>query len=230
MPPEQWAICPHAFDPIITRELFDRAQIALANLTCRLSDEELLLRLRRVLSAHGKLTSDIIQRSQLCPGVHTYYKRFGGLLNAYTRLGYSTPELSAQATTRQRALLIRNDLVRSIQECFPGQIEEVRASKRFRALLKHRGTGLLISVVIARYRPTRRGQIRWLVEAPVRERSGITVIALLDENNASVTALRVFPQLDFKGLSMHVGEQSQWLQSGLQLEKISDLLRVIERG
>ncbi len=226
---ENWATCPNAFQPIITHELFLRAQVALASLTCRLTDEQLLERLKPVLKAHGKLNFDIIQNSRLCPSGYTYYQRFGGLLNVYARLGYSTPELSAQATSRQRMMLIRNDLIKNFVEGFPDQIQEARVSKRFRAMLRYCRTGLLISVVIARHCPTGRGKSRWLVETPKSERKRMTVLALLGEQNTSIESLRVFSKMDFKRLSIHVRADSEWLRSGEPLEAISEFLEVVHR-
>src|SRR5580698_2367860 len=42
LPVKQWAICPNAFEPIISQGLFVRAQQEFANYTCRLTDEQLL--------------------------------------------------------------------------------------------------------------------------------------------------------------------------------------------
>ena len=169
-PPEEWATCPNAFEPIINPDLFDRAQAAVAGLTIHLSDEDLLDRLRKVLCAHGSLTHDIIDTSRMCPGATTYCHRFGNLLNAYIRLGYSRPELFSSASSRQRIALIRSAFIRSVLELYPEQIREVRQNRRHRALLKCRRTGLLISVLIASCYRTKHGEIYWLVEPPKNER------------------------------------------------------------
>ena len=168
LPKERWAICQKAFQPIITPDLFDRAQRRIASFTHNLSDEQLLERLRRLLASHGKLTYKIIDKSRSCPGATTYYSRFGGLLNVYQRLGYNTPELSSQASLRQRNLLVRSNLIKSLIEAFPGEIQEVRKSRRFRALLRYRKTGLLIAVVLAQYGKDTVGHY-WRIDAPRRE-------------------------------------------------------------
>ena len=149
VPKERWAICYKAFQPIIAPDLFDRAQERIANFTHNLSDEQMLERLKPLLASHGKLSNKIIDKSRSCPGATTYYARFGGLLNVYQRLGYSTPELSSQASIRQRKLLVRSTLMKSLFDAIPGEIQEVRKSRRFRALLRYRKTGLLIAVVLA---------------------------------------------------------------------------------
>jgi DNA invertase Pin-like site-specific DNA recombinase len=182
LPVRQWAICPNAFEAIIPLGLFVRVQQEFANYTCRLTDEQLLERLRQIHKAHGRLSGDIIEKSRTCPGLSTYNKRFGGLLSIYARLGYDAPERSAEITIRQSILLLRRSLIKRIVESFPEEINEVRKNGRFRSLLRYRKTGLLISVIVAKYCPTKLGN-SWMVPAPMSERKRPTVLALLNENN-----------------------------------------------
>jgi len=148
LPLQQWAIRENAFQPIISQELFLRAQQRFANF--RLSDEQMLDRLRQLHRSHGKLTGKIIYRSPLCPGLSTYHTRFGGLLGVYSRLGYDSPELRARVTTRQSLLLLRRTIIKTFVDTFPNDIEKVPKTRRLRSLLRLRKTGLLISVAMGR--------------------------------------------------------------------------------
>lgn len=56
----QWVIKPDAFAAIVDQKLFDRAQAAIHKRLARRADEELLHKLRRLLSAKGELSADII--------------------------------------------------------------------------------------------------------------------------------------------------------------------------
>ena len=154
--PEQWAVCPNAFRPLVSAELFERARKRLANVSYRLSNEQLLERLQSVSAEKGKLTCKVIQESRLCPSAEVYRSRFGGLMNVYALLGYNTSASIAQATARLRGMIVRRLLIQQFLDCFAGQLEEVRATKRFRPVLRVRKTGLLISVVMARFQPTAR--------------------------------------------------------------------------
>src|SRR5205814_5622258 len=116
----------------------------------------------------------------------------------------------------------------SFVESFPEEIQEVRANRHFRSLLRYRKTGRLISVVLARCCPTKTGT-SWLAEAPRRERKRVTVMALLDETNTSVQTLRVFPRLIMKDLQFRIRANSEWLTSGEPLERVSDFLEVMRR-
>lgn len=224
LPLEHWQVHPNAFQGIVSRELFVCAQEVFANLTIRLTDEQLLQRLKETLTAYGKLTSKIIDQSRLCPGATTYNRRFGGLLAAYARLGYDTPERLGQSTSRLRALVLRDSIVNNVVQAFPGQIEQVSRSKRYKPLLRYRRSGLLISVVIARCHPTPSG-LSWRVHAPRSERDRTTVVALLDQNNSAIQSLKVFPNAP----RMRVRLDNGTLCGTIQLEKITDLLEVLKQ-
>ena len=229
-PAEHWAICSNAFRAIVSPELFERARKRLANVTYRLTNEELLDRLRSVFAENGKLTSKIIQASPLCPGADTYRKRFSGLMNVYALLGYNTSELLAQATARLRGMIVRRLFIQQFLDCFAGQIEEVRATKRFRPLLRVRKTGLLISVVVARFQPTTRTrQPRWFIEPSSYERKRVSILGLMDERNASVTSMKVFRKMDYpNATNLKFRLDNDWWRTGEPLEKVADSLDVLK--
>jgi DNA invertase Pin-like site-specific DNA recombinase len=226
LPVRQWAVCPDAFEAIISQRLFTRAQQEFANYTCRLTDEQLLERLRQIHEARGRLSGEIIEKSRICPSLSTYNKRFGGLLSVYARLGYNAPERSAEVTTRQRVLLLRRSLINNIVETFPGEVDEVRRNGRFRSLLRFKKTGLLISVMVGRCCRTKLG-VSWLVQAPMSERKRTTVLVLLNESNASIKSLTVLPRLVSSYSHVRLRGKSELLRTGQPLEELSDLLTVV---
>lgn len=229
--PEHWAVCPNAFRPILNAELFERARKRLANVSYRLSNEQLLKRLKSVTAESGKLTCKVIEKSSLCPSVEVYRRRFGGLMNVYAMLGYNTSELIAQATARLRGMIVRRLFIRQFLDCFGGQLDEVRPTRRFRSVLRVRKTGQLISVVVARFQPTTRTrQPRWFIEIPKSERKRVAILGLMDESNASITTMRVFRNMEYPNLtSLKFGLDSEWLQAGERLQNVSDFLEVLTR-
>jgi DNA invertase Pin-like site-specific DNA recombinase len=230
VPYEQWEICRNAFPPIISTELFIRAQQTFANITCRLTEEQLLERLRHTFKAYGQLSARIIDESRLCPGTSTYYQRFGGMLNVYARLGYDTPQARVgQAANRVRGLLMRDALMKQILETFPGQIEEVRRKSRLKPLLRYRKTGLLIAVVVTWCYPTKTGA-SWRIRHRVTQFTRPTIVGLLDRRNRKIESLRVFPRLSNQQLNIRYGPIQDSPRTGLALENISDLFSVLKRA
>ena len=65
------------------------------------SDEDLLDELRRLHAVRGKLTSSLIEASQITRPPQAYIRRFGSLIAAYGRIGYEVSE-------RQRVTLSRS--------------------------------------------------------------------------------------------------------------------------
>ena len=227
-PPQEWVVRNDAFEAIVEQDLFERAQAVFSQFTCHLSDDQMLDRLRVILSERGKLSSEIIQDSRSCPGLTTYYKRIGGLLNAYTRLGYLRPDLMAEATSRQRLMLLRANLIKDLIVQSGGELQEFRPGRVYRALLKRRRTGLLISVVLVRCYSGCGRSPRWIVQPPMSERKRVSVLAFLDESNSRILQGRVFPRISERKKAMHVAENSQWLNSGLLLQGTTDILSAID--
>ena len=223
-PPQQWITCTAAFEPIISRNIFERAQRAFASFPRNLTNEELLERLRAVLKEHGKLSGEIIERSPLCPSLTTTRSRFGSLNNVYDRLGLPLRN-RASSLFRQRWQTLRNDLIKSIVEEFPNDLETSRSGPRFRPRLKCRKTGLLVSVLIANCSPTQAGKLRWLVHPPQYERERLIVIAFLNQDNTMIERSLAFDNVPFK--RTQVSESSEWLRSGIPLKQASDFLNII---
>jgi uncharacterized MAPEG superfamily protein len=124
-------------------------------------------------------------------------------------------------------MLLRRELIRDMVEESSGEFQEFRSSRVFRALLKRRQTGLLVSVVLARCYPTVKRGLRWIVEPPQKERKRVTVLALLDKTNASINEMRVFRMLPASRMAYHVGVNSEWLNAGAVLYRPADLLRIV---
>jgi DNA invertase Pin-like site-specific DNA recombinase len=230
VPRENWVISETRFEPIVSKELFDRAEKAFADLTHRLTNEEVLDKLRVILRENGRLTRTLIERSPACPGLTTYYRRFGGLRNVYAQLGLRSREEAAHLLSkRQNLLFVRDALAQLILEKFPDQLIAVRRSRRFRIRLKVRSTGLLISVVIGRWHPTRGGRIRWTFCIPESERKNLAVVALLAEDNESVRELRVMPHTKYSTRQLQVQEGSDWFSEGERVGSLDDLLEAANR-
>ena len=159
--------------------------------------------MRRVLREHGKLTSRVIERSRLCPGLTNVQPRFGGLLNIYARIGYEAPRQRAYCSLRQRGLVLRGAFMKNLYDTFPNQFQEVRQNNRFKPLLRYRKTGLLISLIFAR-NSTNRYEKAWIVETPKGKRQHTTLLVLLDVHGSGVESLWLFRSCSDR-LSPHAG-------------------------
>ncbi len=89
-PKSDWVRTPGAFEPVVERHLFERAQEALAQRAARMKPEAMLDALRELLEEHGGLSKHIIDHAPGVPSAHSYVKRFGSLRGAYNLIGYTT--------------------------------------------------------------------------------------------------------------------------------------------
>lgn len=89
--PDLWLRADGAFEAIVDPALFHAAQEIIAERHRRLSNEDMLERLREVLEGRGYLSGLIIDEADGLPSSGAYQSRFGSLLRAYQLVGF-TPD------------------------------------------------------------------------------------------------------------------------------------------
>jgi DNA invertase Pin-like site-specific DNA recombinase len=114
IPPSEWRSVPDAFEAIVTKDQFARAQKRIAE-RAPLNRDQALAILRKLLRKHGRLTLKLIAREGgIASTVIT--DLFGSALNAYERLGYRPRASITQVASVQRYAGIRADLLFALQE------------------------------------------------------------------------------------------------------------------
>ncbi|MDF0497966.1 recombinase family protein [Bradyrhizobium yuanmingense] len=88
-PPEQWIRAEDCIEPIIDREVFFGVRKIIEERRVDLSEEEMLVRLRKTLLKEGRLTPAIIDRTPGLPCSATCQTHFGNFRNLYRLLGYT---------------------------------------------------------------------------------------------------------------------------------------------
>ena len=88
-PPEQWIRTEGCIEPIIDREVFVKVRKIIEERRVDISEEEMLVRLRKTLLKEGRLTPAIIDRTPGLPCSATCQTHFGNLRNLYRLLGYT---------------------------------------------------------------------------------------------------------------------------------------------
>jgi len=88
-PPADWVRVEGAFEPIVDRAIFDAAQgIRRRGVDRDFTDGQLLSGLLRILHRKGAIIGLDIQEDPELPSISYYCKRFGGLSEAYAKIGY----------------------------------------------------------------------------------------------------------------------------------------------
>src|SRR5262249_34075185 len=87
--PDMWIRANGAFDLVVDRGLFEAAQTIIRERFRRLSDNDMLDSLRRLLQERGYLSGLIIDEAEYLPSSSAYQSRFGSLLRAYQLVGFT---------------------------------------------------------------------------------------------------------------------------------------------
>jgi hypothetical protein len=120
-PPEMWVRRENAFAPLVTVETFQKAHEITARRTKRYTDAELLDSLRLLQERTGRLSIRLINDSSDMPCLTMYQQRFGGVTEAYRRIGYQCPEISASADVSKRIRARRREYAKML-------IQELRST------------------------------------------------------------------------------------------------------
>jgi hypothetical protein len=186
-PPELWIRATGLYEPIVDRSIFDRAQQLLKEQYVRLSDEQLLKKLREALAVNGKLSVSIMAAMDGMPSAALYAYRFGSLREAFRRVGYVNSERdfdyldarqqSDAELTRQSSVLTTRIRALGASAAFDEDTKVMTIDRR-----------LAVSLRMARYYTAPRHAPAWLVHRRSVEPAGLTLALRLDrETNREVT-------------------------------------------
>ncbi|WP_413708733.1 recombinase family protein [Rhizobium sp. Rhizsp82] len=185
-----WVRCDGAFDAIVTRALFEKAQARLAERTLESSDDAMLAHLETVLRRAGKLTAGTINAYGSGPSSAAYIYRFGSLRAAYLRIGYQTDRdyrfVREREAARPLEIRLRGDLAARLNDAghetvFDGRI--IRVDHNW---------SVLASVLCCHKNPRHR-ELQWRVSAQTRTKADFYLGARLDSANRSIIDYFVFP-------------------------------------
>ncbi|WP_269325483.1 recombinase family protein [Pseudomonas sp. Leaf59] len=205
-PPEKWVRCDGAFQGIVSLEVFAAVREIILQRSRRLDDAQLLELLRTLLRRAGSLSGMLIDDQDNMPSSTTYINRFGGLLRAYTLIGY-TPE-------RDYRYL---EINRSLRQLHPQVLEDV--VKHF----KHVGAGVELniqsdlltindewtaSVVIARCQSTLAGTLRWKLRFENSLTPDITIAVRMEHENLQVRDYYLIPSMDMGAWPRKMSEEN----------------------
>jgi DNA invertase Pin-like site-specific DNA recombinase len=194
-PPETWVRAKGAFEPIVTPEIFAKAQAVFAKRReKRLSDTQMLALLSALRDRRGRLSRTLIDAEPNMPSAFTYFVRFGSLRRAYQLVGFRTHrdygdiDINARLADLHTVLLAALEAaVRSVG----GKIEPVSGSA-----VRLLNDELTVSLVIARCAKAASGKNIWRTCKYGWPSADITVVARMETGNVAVRDFYFFPRID----------------------------------
>ncbi|RJF85537.1 recombinase family protein [Sphingomonas cavernae] len=204
--PAEWIRADNVFPGIVDRETFDKARATIDARSERLSDEELLEKLRTVLGSAHAISGLIIDEFEDAPSSSAYRYRFGSLLRAYSLVGF--------VPNRDYRYL---EINRKLRELHPTVVTEVIGGLRSRGGIvdQNPGTDLLTingeftaSIVIMRCILTSAGSSRWKLRLDTALKPDFTVGVRMNSANANVYDYYILPRLDMQNAILRLCEHN----------------------
>jgi DNA invertase Pin-like site-specific DNA recombinase len=230
VPREHWTIVRNAIEPIIVRELFEKAQRVLREcFPSHFSDAQLLSRLQPLLRRKGRLSAAIINESRTTPSAGYYEKRFGSLQRVYELAGYkNTGAVKRRREAQQQVSRLHARVLQSLRKIFDSRFTVRRRNTKIRARILRFSNGLMLSVVICRYEETIQGSPRWRFQSPSAVRHGyMTLLCRCSAANTGIRHYSLMPSVTHLAMASLLHEDDPRLQAGRKLKGLRELKKLL---
>jgi len=208
-PANVWIRSEGCLDPIIDRDLFLRAQKIMRERRVDITEEEMLIRLRKFLMKTGKLRASIIQQTVGLPSYRTLWVHFGSIRNVYRLIGYNGSPYwdRVEANNRWRELNNRNAAL--LRERF----EKLGYQARFDTTTESVRVTDSVSICF-RLAYWTRGKCeshstRWSLRRRLTSPEGWVVAIRLGEHNKDVLDYVLVPSTSFFGVWLRFSERQR---------------------
>lgn len=191
-PKSEWVRKEGAFSSVVDTKRFYAVQDIIQERHQKISNADLLERLKSLQLQIGRLSAMIIDESDNMPPSSLYSNRFGGLLRAYRLIGYIPERDYKYVEINKKLRILHSDVLsQSVSD-----IERICG----RTILIDPETNLLelnhnlfISVVISRCFPTSFGIRRWKIRFDTVLHPDITVAVRMDAANECIHDYYILP-------------------------------------
>src|SRR5271156_1636569 len=203
-PPDKWIRADGAFEGVVEPELFWRAREIILARSQKLTDEEMLEKLRTLLKLHGRISGILIDELEGLPSSTAFSHRFGTLVNAYRLIGYDPGIDYSFIEENRRLRKLHPEIVASVVQ----QITALGAQAVW-----NDETGLLdvngemrVSIVMCRHTETGAGSSRWLIRLDASTKPDVTIAVRMDATNEGIQDYYVLPGIDMTWENLRIAE------------------------
>lgn len=193
-PMQMWIWRDDAFEPIVAPSLFQKAMEIIEARHRHLSDDELLERLRELLSLHGRLSGILIDETENMPSSSCYASRFGSLVRAYSLIGWNSNRDYAYVEVNRRLRRKHADLIASILDQLLAQGATIAVNQNNDLLTIN--SEYTASLILARCRDTSAGSLRWQLRFDASLCPDVVIAARLQPGNEEILDYYLLPRLD----------------------------------
>lgn len=206
-PSDLWIRSEGCVEPIIDQDVFLRTQKRLGQRCVKISEEEMLARLRKVLMKKGSLSAKIIKASPDLPHYSTYLNHFGSLRNVYRLIGYNNTRYWLDLGAHQRWIELSRANAALLGEAFEKVGERAVFDPSLACLRVSDRVNITFGV--AKWRARQDHGACWLLHLRKRWPAGWTVALRLGENNTSILDYLLLPTPSERRVWEYISEESR---------------------
>ncbi|HEV2547543.1 MAG TPA: recombinase family protein [Stellaceae bacterium] len=201
-----WIRIPHAFEGIVPTALFQAAQaMHIKRGHMEYDIESLIGNLRSLLLKHGYLSRSLIKSER--PGVSVYRRKFGSVMEAYSRIGYEQPGYwRTRKSCRPRAQAVDQFVTAVTEELRKRGANVTMNFNRTRLIVNGRA---IIAYKTAMHKvPATSHREHWrLVQIPDKK-SAFTVVIRMAPGNAESLDYILVPRAVFPRTPVQIGSRN----------------------
>jgi DNA invertase Pin-like site-specific DNA recombinase len=225
--PDMWVRADGVFQGIVDPSHFYTAQGMIRERSRKLSDDDMLEKLRTLHERNGWLSGLVINEAENMPSSAAYTHRFGSLIRAYQLIGY-TPDRDYRYVEINRELrkmypAIIDDTIKRIND-LGGQ-----ASLQKKDDLLIINDELKVSIVICRCQQTPTNGNRWKIHFDSGLMPDITIAIRMDETNTRALDYYLLPAIDVENPNIRLAEDNHFALDAYRFESLEPFFMLAER-
>jgi DNA invertase Pin-like site-specific DNA recombinase len=226
-PPEKWIRAEGVFEGIVDPEIFLRVREIILARSVRLSDEEMLEKLRGLVKQHGRISGIIIDEAESLPSSSAFRHRFGSLVAAYRLIGHDPQIDYSFIETNQRLRKRHPELVASVVS----QLQRLGATAAWdvKTGLLNLNNELRVSIVLCRHTSTAAGSSRWVVRLDSDLKPDITIAVRMDATNEGIRDYYLLPGIDMTWENLRMAEDNGVYLDAYRFETLDYFLGMAKR-
>ncbi len=222
-----WVRANNVFEGIVDARYFYTAQGRIQERSRKISDGEMLDKLKVLKERQGWLSGLIIDETDNMPSSSAYQSRFGSLVRAYQLIGY-TPDRDYRYIEINRHLRklypeIVEDTIRRIKVM--GGVVRREVANDFLIINEE----LKVSVVISRCFKSPNGSHRWRVQLDSGLLPDITVVIRMNYDNTQPLDYYLLPSLDVENPSIRLADQNSFALESYRFDDLEPFFMLTQR-
>lgn len=201
-----WVRAEGVFEAVVEPKYYYTAQGIVRERCRKISNDEMLNKLRTLHERHGWLSGLIINESDGMPSSSMYSHRFGSLIRAYKMIGYVPARdyryIEINKKLRELHHEVVSDTICKI-EALGGRVRQDASSGMLVV-----NEELRVSVVIGRCQQTQAGAQRWKIHLDTGLNPDITIAIRMDANNEQPLDYYLLPAIDIENPKLRLARNN----------------------